>query len=76
MREKQRLVQGLGAWAYARQGGPHPLRAEGQGKRQLMAALRKKRRVVLEVKLTASPEAGGPSRAYTRKVSVNRPKRR
>jgi hypothetical protein len=39
-----------------------------------MAALRKKRRVALQVKLSASPAAGGPSRAYTRKVSVQRPK--
>ena len=32
--------------------------------------------VVVQVKLTASPAAGGPSRAYTRKVFVRRPKPR
>lgn len=52
------------------------LKLSAKSKRQLMAALRKKRRVVLQVKLTARPAAGGPSRAYTRKVSVKRPKPR
>ena len=52
------------------------LKLSRKSKRQLMAALRKKRRVVLQVKLTARPAAGGPSRAYTRKVSVKRPQRR
>jgi spore coat-associated protein N len=50
------------------------LKVNAKSKRALLAALRKKRRVVLQVKLTASPAAGGPARAYTRKVSVKRPK--
>ncbi len=52
------------------------LKLSRKSKRQLMVALRKKRRVVLQVKLTARPAAGGPSRAYTRKVAVKRPRPR
>ena len=50
------------------------LKVGAKNKRALLAALRTKRRVVLQLKLTASPATGGPSRAYTRKVAVKRPK--
>ena len=50
------------------------LKISKKSNRQLVKALRTKRRVVLRVNLTATAAAGGPSRAYSRRVSVERPK--
>jgi hypothetical protein len=52
------------------------LKLSRKSKRELLATLRRKPRVVLQLRLTASPAAGGPSRAYARRVTVKRPKRR
>jgi spore coat-associated protein N len=50
------------------------LKLSRKTKKQLMAALRKKKRVVLLVRLTVSAASGGPSKAISRKVVVRRPK--
>jgi len=50
------------------------LKISKKSKRALVKMLRKKRRVALRVNVTVSAAAGGPSRAYSRKVSVKRPK--
>jgi hypothetical protein len=50
------------------------LKISKTSKRQLVKTLRKKRRVVLRVNLSATAASGGPSRAYSKKVSVKRPK--
>ncbi len=50
------------------------LKVSAKRKRQLGAALRKKRRVMLRVTLNVASADGGPARTYTRKATVRRPK--
>jgi spore coat-associated protein N len=52
------------------------LKLSKKSKGQLIKALRRQRKVALSVKATVRAASGGPSRAYTKKVVVKRPKRR
>jgi hypothetical protein len=50
------------------------LKVSKKGRRQLKTTLRRKKRVVLRLHVTASPAAGGPATSITKKVVVKRPK--
>ncbi len=52
------------------------LKLRKKHKRQLQQALRKKKKVALRVTLSVSPASGGPSKVYSKKVVVKRPKQR
>jgi hypothetical protein len=52
------------------------LKLSKKSKTQLKKALRRKKKVALSVIATVRAASGGPSRAYTKKVVVKRPKRR
>jgi hypothetical protein len=51
------------------------LKLSKRNRRNLVKALRKKKKVALTVKLSVGAASGGPQKAYTKKVVVKRPKK-
>jgi hypothetical protein len=52
------------------------LKLSKRNKRNLVKALRTKKKVALTVRLSVAPASGGPQKAYSKKVVVKRPKKK